>query len=210
MALGTYLNLHLYIEPGLHAVLTSLVAVAVLAVVNALIRPIVTLFTLPISCLTLGLFSFVINAFMFWIVGPGRPGLPCPRNCFSSLWICLYEHPWRSHQLRSGRRCRSKGEGVALELTILSGMSGAGKATAGRALEEAGQGSQSSITSHRRCCPALVQSSATAGKLCAVIDARSGSGLEELSNAVTEDRGDRYQALNRLSRRYKCSSCAAI
>jgi putative membrane protein len=72
--LGMMLNLHLYIEPGLHAVVPALIAVAVLAVVNALIRPIVSLLTLPITCLTLGLFSFVVNALMFWIVGQVVPG----------------------------------------------------------------------------------------------------------------------------------------
>ena len=37
---------------------------AVLGLVNALIRPIVRLFTIPITIVTLGLFSFVINGLM--------------------------------------------------------------------------------------------------------------------------------------------------
>jgi putative membrane protein len=74
VVLGTYLNMHLYIEPGIKAIVPSLIAVAVLAVVNALIRPIVSLLALPITCLTLGLFSFVINAVMFWLVGQVVPG----------------------------------------------------------------------------------------------------------------------------------------
>jgi putative membrane protein len=37
---------------------------AVLGLVNALIRPIVRLFTIPITLMTLGLFSFVINGLM--------------------------------------------------------------------------------------------------------------------------------------------------
>lgn len=49
-------------------------AVAVLAIVNAVVRPIVELLTLPLTCLTFGLFSFVINALMFWIVGHVVPG----------------------------------------------------------------------------------------------------------------------------------------
>jgi putative membrane protein len=40
-----------------------------MAIVNALVRPIVTLLTLPISCATFGLFAFVVNAVMFWLVG---------------------------------------------------------------------------------------------------------------------------------------------
>jgi len=47
---------------------TALVAAAVLALVNALIRPILVLLTLPATILTLGLFVFVINALLFWLV----------------------------------------------------------------------------------------------------------------------------------------------
>ena len=47
----------------------AFIAVAVLAVANAVIRPLLKLLTLPISCLTLGLFGFVINALIFWLVG---------------------------------------------------------------------------------------------------------------------------------------------
>jgi putative membrane protein len=37
--------------------------------VNAFVRPVVRLMTAPLNCLTLGLFSFVVNALMFWLVG---------------------------------------------------------------------------------------------------------------------------------------------
>jgi putative membrane protein len=36
--------------------------------VNALIRPILVLLTLPVTLVTLGLFVFVINALLFWFV----------------------------------------------------------------------------------------------------------------------------------------------
>lgn len=49
----------------------ALLAVAALAVVNALIRPLALLLALPLNCLTLGLFTFVVNALMFWLVGAG-------------------------------------------------------------------------------------------------------------------------------------------
>lgn len=47
---------------------TALITALVLAFVNALIRPIILLLTLPINILTLGLFTLVINALMFWFV----------------------------------------------------------------------------------------------------------------------------------------------
>ncbi|MED4586144.1 phage holin family protein [Brevibacillus choshinensis] len=40
-------------------------AALILGIVNTLIRPVLTLFTLPLSFLTLGLFWFVINAITF-------------------------------------------------------------------------------------------------------------------------------------------------
>ena len=47
---------------------TALVAAAVLALVNTLIRPLLILLTLPLTILTLGLFTLVINALLFWFV----------------------------------------------------------------------------------------------------------------------------------------------
>ncbi len=39
----------------------------ILGVVNSVVRPILTLLTLPITIFTLGLFLLVINAFTFWL-----------------------------------------------------------------------------------------------------------------------------------------------
>lgn len=46
----------------------ALVAALCIGLVNALIRPILILITLPINILTLGLFTFVINGLLFWLV----------------------------------------------------------------------------------------------------------------------------------------------
>ena len=45
---------------------TAIVAALVLGFVNAFIRPILSLLTLPLTCLTFGLFSIVLNALLFW------------------------------------------------------------------------------------------------------------------------------------------------
>ena len=47
---------------------TALVAALVLGFVNTLIRPVLVLLTLPVTLLTLGLFIFVINGLLFWMV----------------------------------------------------------------------------------------------------------------------------------------------
>jgi putative membrane protein len=46
----------------------ALFAVLVLGLINALIRPLLVLLTLPVTLVTLGLFIFVINGLLFWLV----------------------------------------------------------------------------------------------------------------------------------------------
>ena len=46
----------------------AMVAALILGLVNTLIRPLLILLTLPVTVLTLGLFIFVINGLLFWLV----------------------------------------------------------------------------------------------------------------------------------------------
>ena len=46
----------------------ALVAALVLGLVNTLIRPLLVLLTLPVTLVSMGLFIFIINGFMFWMV----------------------------------------------------------------------------------------------------------------------------------------------
>ncbi|GAA5500778.1 hypothetical protein Dxin01_00503 [Deinococcus xinjiangensis] len=45
-----------------------LLAALVMGIVNALIRPVLLLLSLPINILTLGLFTLVVNAVVLWLV----------------------------------------------------------------------------------------------------------------------------------------------
>lgn len=54
--------------------LTLLLAGLLLGLVNAVVRPVVTVLTLPITLLTLGLFLLVVNAAMIGLVGLILPG----------------------------------------------------------------------------------------------------------------------------------------
>ena len=51
-----------------HGLLSAFFAAALLGVLNALFRPILLLVTLPINILSLGLFTFVVNAFLLMMV----------------------------------------------------------------------------------------------------------------------------------------------
>jgi len=46
----------------------ALIAALVLGLVNAVVRPVLVLLTLPVTILTLGLFIFVLNGLLFWAV----------------------------------------------------------------------------------------------------------------------------------------------
>ena len=46
-----------------------LVAAGALGVINAVVRPILVLITLPLSVVTFGVFLLVINGFLLWLVG---------------------------------------------------------------------------------------------------------------------------------------------
>ncbi len=65
-----------YILPGVNIDSTQALAIAaiVLGLVNALVRPILTILTLPITILTLGLFYFLVNGFTFLLVTKVVPG----------------------------------------------------------------------------------------------------------------------------------------
>jgi putative membrane protein len=52
----------------------ALIAAAVLGAVNALVKPILFLITLPLTILTLGLFLLVLNAICLWLTARLVPG----------------------------------------------------------------------------------------------------------------------------------------
>ncbi|EHO52350.1 phage holin family protein [Lentilactobacillus kisonensis] len=81
MALSGFFPANFYVA----SVEMAVIAAVVLAVLNWVVKPIVTILSLPINFLTLGLFSIVINGLMLEltsaIVGAGFR--------FSSFWIAM-------------------------------------------------------------------------------------------------------------------------
>jgi len=59
-----------YIVPGINVrgFYTALIVALALGIVNAVVRPILIILTLPITLITLGVFTLVINALLFWFV----------------------------------------------------------------------------------------------------------------------------------------------
>lgn len=67
---------------------SALIAALVLGAVNAVIRPILIIFTLPINILTLGLFTLVINASMVALTAFILPGFSI-KNFWTALIFSL-------------------------------------------------------------------------------------------------------------------------
>src|SRR5437870_13903010 len=56
----------------------ALLAGLVLALINAVVTPVLKLIALPLTLLTLGLFPSVLNAFCLWLTSAVLPGLDIP------------------------------------------------------------------------------------------------------------------------------------
>jgi putative membrane protein len=76
VATGAALYLAARFVPGIEIVDLPALALAtiVLGLVNALVRPVLFFFTLPITCLTLGLFYLVVNGAAFGLTARLVPG----------------------------------------------------------------------------------------------------------------------------------------
>ena len=66
----------------------ALVAALLIGLMNALIRPVLLLLTLPVTVLTLGFFALVINALLFWLVSEMVQGFYVP-GFWPALWGAL-------------------------------------------------------------------------------------------------------------------------
>jgi len=86
-AIALFVIAYFHIIPGVGVTgpVGALVAALILGVVNAILRPILMLLSLPLEILTLGLFTLVINGFLFWLVGSLGIGLTV-RDFWAGFW----------------------------------------------------------------------------------------------------------------------------
>ena len=75
LAAALLLVAHLYPGVTVSSFGSALLAALVLGLLNALLRPLLVLLTLPVTVITLGLFLFVINALMFYFAAQLLSGL---------------------------------------------------------------------------------------------------------------------------------------
>lgn len=65
-----------------------IVAALVLGLLNAFVKPVIILFTLPFTILTLGFFTLIINAFIFYMASKFVKGFEVI-NFWSAFWAAL-------------------------------------------------------------------------------------------------------------------------
>lgn len=77
-----------YILPGVRVVdfTSALVVALVLGIINAFLKPILLILTLPINILTLGLFTFALNAILIMFVSSIVPGFTVD----GFLWALIF------------------------------------------------------------------------------------------------------------------------
>ncbi len=96
-----------YVLPGvqLDGFLNALVAAVILGVINTFIKPIIILFTLPLTLLTLGLFILVINSLVILITSAIVPGFKVDGFWWALLFsIVLWVVNSVLHQIESRLR----------------------------------------------------------------------------------------------------------
>lgn len=66
-----------WLIPGIEveSIQSAMIICVILALINIFIRPLVTIITLPINLLTLGIFGLIINAALFLLAGYFAPGI---------------------------------------------------------------------------------------------------------------------------------------
>lgn len=81
-------GLSMILEPHVHidSYSTALIFVLILGILNAIVKPIFIILTLPITILTLGLFLLVINVLMILLAGKFVSGI----HIDSFLWAFIF------------------------------------------------------------------------------------------------------------------------
>ncbi len=66
----------------------AFIAALILGIINALLRPVLIILSLPVNILTLGFLTFIINALMFWLAASLSPGFHVA-NFGAAFWGAL-------------------------------------------------------------------------------------------------------------------------
>jgi putative membrane protein len=88
-ALGLLAIAYLIPQITIYSFTSALVAAVVLGVLNAVVKPILFILTLPITLITLGLFSFVLSAGLFFFAAEFLEGFAVENSWYALLGSIL-------------------------------------------------------------------------------------------------------------------------
>jgi putative membrane protein len=99
-AAGLWVANDLFAGVDIHGTKAYVIAAVVLAVVNAIVKPVLTVLTFPLVLLTLGLFLLVINIVMVWITAKITPDFSVHgTGAYVGTVIVLWLVNWAGHAL---------------------------------------------------------------------------------------------------------------
>ena len=81
-----------YLLPGveIRSFFTAVITALVLGLINAIIRPVLIILTLPLTVVTLGLFIFIINAFLVLVTSAIVPGFTVQGFSWALLFSLVF------------------------------------------------------------------------------------------------------------------------
>ena len=81
-----------YLLPGVEIrnFFTAVITALVLGLINAIIRPLLIILTLPLTVVTLGLFIFIINAFLVLVTSAIVPGFTVQGFSWALLFSLVF------------------------------------------------------------------------------------------------------------------------
>lgn len=92
-----------YLLKGVHLdnFLTAIIVSVVLGIVNTIVKPILSILTLPLNILTLGLFNFILNGLIILLVSALVPGFSVENIWWAILFsLALSAVNWFLHLLK--------------------------------------------------------------------------------------------------------------
>ena len=92
-SLAIYCVAYLMLSVNVASLRDAFIAGAILSLINAIVKPVVVVLTLPLTIVTLGLFYFVVTAFCLWLTSRLYEGFMVQgfwATLFASILIGLF------------------------------------------------------------------------------------------------------------------------
>ena len=109
-SLAIYCVAYLMLSVDVASLREAFIAGAILSLINAIVKPVLVILTLPLTIVTLGLFYFIVTAFCLWLTAWLYPGFALQgfwATLFAAILVSLFSaviHSILSKATTGGRR----------------------------------------------------------------------------------------------------------